>query len=79
MDAHADLNTNKTSSTGNVHGMPMALLAKELSDYWPYLPGMDWQQPVISLRNVAYIGLRSVDSYERLVIDKLGIITHCPI
>ncbi|CAG9771407.1 unnamed protein product [Ceutorhynchus assimilis] len=73
VDAHADLNTNKTSSTGNVHGMPLALLAKELSDYWPYLPGMDWQKPIISLRNVAYIGLRSVDSYERLVIDKLGI------
>lgn len=73
VDAHADLNTNKTSDSGNVHGMPMALLAKELSDYWPYLPGMDWQKPVMSIRNVAYIGLRSVDSYERLVIDKLGI------
>ncbi|KAJ8981226.1 hypothetical protein NQ317_004170 [Molorchus minor] len=73
VDAHADLNTNKTSASGNVHGMPMALLASELSDYWPYLPGMDWQKPVISIRNVAYIGLRSVDSYERLVIDKLGI------
>ncbi|XP_018567917.1 arginase-1 [Anoplophora glabripennis] len=73
IDAHADLNTNKTSPSGNVHGMPMALLASELADYWPYLPGMDWQQPVMSIRNVAYIGLRSVDSYERLVIDKLGI------
>ncbi|XP_050307410.1 arginase, hepatic [Anthonomus grandis grandis] len=73
VDAHPDLNTNKTSSSGNVHGMPLAILAKELSDYWPYLPGMDWQKPVISLRNIAYIGLRSVDSYERLVIDKLGI------
>ncbi|CAH1117718.1 unnamed protein product [Phaedon cochleariae] len=73
VDAHADLNTNRTSSSGNVHGMPMALLASELADYWPYLPGMDWQKPVISIRNVAYIGLRSVDSYERLVIDKLGI------
>ncbi|XP_017776807.1 PREDICTED: arginase, hepatic [Nicrophorus vespilloides] len=73
IDAHADLNTNKTSATGNVHGMPMALLAKELSDYWPYLPGMDWQKPMISLRNIAYVGLRDVDVYERLVIDKLGI------
>lgn len=73
IDAHADLNTNKTSDSGNVHGMPMALLAKELSDYWPYLPGLDWQKPVMSIRNVAYIGLRSVDTYERLVIDKLGV------
>ncbi|XP_018326945.1 arginase, hepatic [Agrilus planipennis] len=73
VDAHADINTNKTSNSGNPHGMPMALLAKELSDYWPYLPGMDWQKPIISVRDVAYVGLRSVDNYERLIIDKLGI------
>ncbi|XP_078040453.1 arginase [Augochlora pura] len=73
VDAHADLNTNKTSESGNVHGMPVALLTSELSDYWPHLPGMDWQQPMLSIRNVAYIGLRSVDRYERLVIEKFGI------
>ncbi|KAL2720442.1 hypothetical protein V1478_010708 [Vespula squamosa] len=73
VDAHADLNTNKTSESGNVHGMPVALLTTELSDYWPHLPGMEWQKPMLSIRNVAYIGLRSVDSYERLVIEKFGI------
>ena len=73
VDAHADLNTNKTSESGHVHGMPVALLTSELSDYWPHLPGMDWQQPMLSIRNVAYIGLRSVDRYERLVIEKFGI------
>ncbi|KAI4491437.1 hypothetical protein M0804_002829 [Polistes exclamans] len=73
IDAHADLNTNKTSESGNVHGMPVALLTTELSDYWPHLPGMDWQKPMLSIRNVAYIGLRSVDRYERLVIEKFGI------
>lgn len=46
VDAHADLNTNKTSESGNVHGMPVALLTSELADYWPYLPGMDWQMPM---------------------------------
>ncbi|XP_033207415.1 arginase, hepatic [Belonocnema kinseyi] len=73
VDAHADLNTNKTSDSGNVHGMPVALLTSELSDYWPHLPGMDWQQPMLSIRNIAYIGLRSVDQYERLVLEKFGI------
>lgn len=47
VDAHADLNTNKTSSSGNAHGMPVALIASELSDYWPHLPGMDWQKPML--------------------------------
>lgn len=46
VDAHADLNTNITSNSGNVHGMPVALLTSELSDYWPHLPGMDWQKPM---------------------------------
>jgi len=27
----------------------------------------------LSIRNVAYIGLRSIDRYERLVIEKFGI------
>ncbi|XP_058447030.1 arginase, hepatic [Malaya genurostris] len=73
VDAHADLNTNATSPSGNLHGMPVALLAKELADYWPYLPGMDWQEPIISIKNLVYIGLRSVDPFERAIIDKYNI------
>lgn len=73
VDAHADLNTNKTSESGSVHGMPVALLVKELADYWPYLPTMDWQVPRLPVKNLAYIGLRSVDSYERLAIEKYDI------
>ncbi|XP_013167300.1 PREDICTED: arginase-1 isoform X3 [Papilio xuthus] len=50
VDAHADINTNKTSDSGSVHGMPVALLVKELADYWPYLPTMDWQVPKHGIR-----------------------------
>lgn len=42
VDAHADINTNSTSVTGNIHGMTVAVLAKELETYWPKLPGMEW-------------------------------------
>lgn len=73
VDAHADLNTHSTSPSGNVHGMPVALLCKELEDYWPYLPGMDWQMPQISINDIAYIGLRDLDPYERAIIDKFRI------
>ncbi|XP_052753730.1 arginase, hepatic [Galleria mellonella] len=75
VDAHADINTNKTSESGSVHGMPVALLVKELSDYWPYLPTMDWQVPKFSIKNLGYVGLRSVDKYERLVIEKYNVPT----
>ncbi|GJQ84107.1 hypothetical protein Trydic_g12081 [Trypoxylus dichotomus] len=73
VDAHADLNTNQTSQSGNAHGMPMAFLAKELSAYWPPLPATDWFVPRLSLRNLAYIGLRSVDPYENVIMHNLGI------
>ncbi|XP_045761169.1 arginase, hepatic isoform X1 [Maniola jurtina] len=73
VDAHADINTNKTSESGSVHGMPVALLVKELSDYWPYLPTMDWQVPQFSIKNLGYVGLRSVDEYERLAIEKYDV------
>ncbi|XP_026323390.1 arginase, hepatic isoform X2 [Hyposmocoma kahamanoa] len=73
VDAHADINTNKTSESGSVHGMPVALLVKELADYWPYLPTMDWQIPKFSIKNLGYVGLRSVDKYERLAIEKYNV------
>ncbi|XP_047031124.1 arginase, hepatic isoform X2 [Helicoverpa zea] len=73
VDAHADINTNKTSDSGSVHGMPVALLVKEFSHYWPYLPTMDWQEPLFSINSLGYIGLRSVDHYERLAIEKYNV------
>ncbi|KAJ8734095.1 hypothetical protein PYW07_014646 [Mythimna separata] len=73
VDAHADINTNKTSDSGSVHGMPVALLVKEFSHYWPYLPTMDWQKPLFSIKSLGYIGLRSVDHYERLAIEKYNV------
>lgn len=76
VDAHADLNTNATSQSGNIHGMPVALLAKELTDYWPYLPGMDWQKPNIPINSFGYIGLRSVDDFERAIIEKYEIAAY---
>ncbi|CAH0600586.1 unnamed protein product [Chrysodeixis includens] len=75
VDAHADINTNKTSDSGSVHGMPVALLVKEFSNYWPYLPTMDWQDVVFSIKSLGYIGLRSVDNFERLAIEKYKVPT----
>ncbi|XP_067012014.2 arginase-1 [Anabrus simplex] len=76
VDAHADLNTAETSPSGNVHGMPMALLCKELTEFWPDLPGMDWQWPEVSVKNMAYIGLRDIDDHERLIIEKYRIAAY---
>lgn len=73
VDAHTDMNTNATSGSGNIHGMPLALLIKEFENYWPYIPYMDWQKPTLSIKNIAIIGARSVDFYEKKFIQKHGI------
>ncbi|KAK3092282.1 hypothetical protein FSP39_000708 [Pinctada imbricata] len=73
VDAHADINTPLTSSSGNMHGMPLSFLVKEVQPYLPDIPHFDNIKPCLSAKNIAYIGLRDVDPGERYIIEKLGI------
>lgn len=45
VDAHADINTPLTSDTGNMHGMPLSFLVKELDQYLPRIPGFEFVKP----------------------------------
>ncbi|BFZ13678.1 hypothetical protein BsWGS_16717 [Bradybaena similaris] len=76
VDAHADINTPLTSSSGNIHGMPLSFLVRELQDYIPKLPGFEWCSPCISIRDIVYIGLRDVDPAERAIIEKFGMYSY---
>ncbi len=73
IDAHTDINTPDTSPTGNIHGMPIAALlgigARELTTI-----GGDFTK--IEPQNIVYIGIRSIDEGERMLIKKLGITTY---
>ncbi|XP_046344056.2 arginase-1-like [Haliotis rufescens] len=73
VDAHADINTPLTSPSGNVHGMPLSFIVKELEPYMPTIPGFEWAKPCLAAKDIAYIGLRDVDGGEKAIIDKLGI------
>ena len=70
IDAHADFNTPLTSPTGNLHGMPLALLCGEAefddSFRGPWLGRID-------PRNVTIIGARSVDRDERRLLHARGV------
>jgi arginase len=60
-DAHADLNTPRTTPSGNVHGMPLAAAigVGEFAD-------MGWATaPRLSEENVVLVGLRNPDQPER--------------
>jgi arginase len=68
-DAHADMNTPETSPSGNIHGMPLAVL---LGHGAPALTGIEGFSPKIEPRFCAHIGARDLDEGERQLIRELG-------
>ena len=70
IDAHADMNTPASSPSGNIHGMPLACCIgqgpSELTDIF------EWT-PKVHGRNVALIGIRSVDGPERDLVRSSGV------
>lgn len=70
VDAHADMNTPEISPSGNVHGMPLACcIGKgpvELTHLLGYAPKVD-------PRNVALVGIRSVDDKEKKIVQQTGV------
>lgn len=70
IDAHGDFNTPATSETGNIHGMPLALLCGE-PDFGPEYDGA-WRGK-IDPRHVTIFGARSIDRPERQLLEERGV------
>ncbi len=68
IDAHSDMNTDETSPSGNIHGMPLAAL---LGLGWDELVNFFGFSPKLDPENCALIGIRSIDEAEKLNIKKL--------
>jgi arginase len=70
IDAHADFNTEKTTPSGNIHGMPLAALCgrgdARLTQLW------DEPLPVVDPRRVAVIGARDLDPGEKVNLREAG-------
>lgn len=69
-DAHADLNTEERSLSGNMHGMSVAASLGQSAFNLSHIPGAG---PFINPSNLVYIGLRDLDEYEKEQIRELGI------
>mgnify|MGYP002628782351 CR=1 FL=1 len=71
IDAHGDMNTPKTTTSGNVHGMPLAALVGsepvELSTLG------DGRTPKVLAEHVVLIGIRNLDEAEKTQIREAGI------
>jgi arginase len=69
LDAHTDFHSLATTESGNLHGTPVA--------YFTGRPGFDGHFPPLAVtvepKNVAMIGIRSVDPAERAAIRDAGI------
>lgn len=68
IDAHADMNTEETTPSGNIHGMSVAaslgLGSKSLAQIYGHAKK-------IKSENVAFIGIRSLDQGEKEIINHL--------
>jgi arginase len=73
VDAHGDINTPETSPSGNIHGMPVAALLgygpKELTDLGGHFRKVD-------PKNVALVGIRSLDEGEKRRLKETGVQVH---
>jgi arginase len=69
-DAHGDLNTEESSPSGNIHGMPLAV---SLGIGHPALTTIADYSPKIKPENIVIIGARSLDEGERELIREKGI------
>ena len=73
IDAHGDFNTPRTTLTGNIHGMTLALL---LGDGYPELVDAGRPGPKLQPEDVVMIGIRDLDPEERTRLRDSGITVY---
>lgn len=69
-DAHGDMNTPESSLSGNVHGMPLAMLLGHGPESFRNLGGFEQK---VDPANCVLIGIRDVDRREREIILESGV------
>ena len=70
LDAHADFNTPETSPSGNIHGMPVAVLCGKGPAELTNLCG---NKSRIDAADFIQLGIRSVDHVEKLAVVESGL------
>ena len=73
LDAHSDFNVASSSPTGNIHGMPVAVICghgpAELTTLAP-------QTPMLRADRIVQIGIRSVDEIEKRLVVESGLVVY---
>ncbi len=70
LDAHADFNTAQITPSGNIHGMPVAVLCGMGPSALLDLTGGG---PVLDVGEIVQVGIRSVDEGEKRLVHQQGL------
>jgi arginase len=70
VDAHTDMNTPDSSPSGNIHGMPLAVL---LGHGPRELVEVCGREPVLHPKDVVIVGARDIDSAEAPLVKETGV------
>lgn len=86
IDAHADLHTPFTTPSGNMHGMPLAMVTQldnldcKINDvgpdsisYWEKIKRIGGDFPKIDPKDIVFISVRDTEAPEDYLIKKYGI------
>lgn len=86
IDAHADFHTPYTTPSGNMHGMPLAMVSaldneacevndveEETETLWERIKEIGGRGPKISPSDVVFIGVRDTEAAENHIIEQYGI------
>lgn len=70
IDAHADINTPRSSPSGNIHGMPLSII---LGQGYAELTKLAGFSPKVKPENVALLGIRTLDGAEKEICRQSGV------
>jgi arginase len=86
IDAHADIHSPFTTPSGNMHGMPLAMVCgidnlehqknqpiPETLKYWKKIKELAGTEPAILAHDIVYMSVRSLEGPEQFLIEKYGI------
>ena len=73
LDAHSDFNVASSSPSGNIHGMPVAVIC----GHGPAeLTGLAAEKPMLGADKIVQIGIRSVDEIEKRLVVGSGLVIY---
>lgn len=70
IDSHSDINTDESTASGNIHGMPVSAV---MGYGYKGLVDIFYEGQKVKPQNIVLFGLRDVDPPEKLIIEKFNI------